>query len=686
MFGAATCRTIAAGLNGDVPAPPSTMVLAPTTWERLCTTARGSGRDLAVVLTAAAALTVSRWTAGPCVVTGTLGDDPARTVGAGPDLSTWKGFAAYCEELVAGSVDAGRRPDVHQRVVADDAVRIEWRIADPDLTEVAGSMMAAFERLLDRLGEPHTWTDRSLGYDPTMQSVLPAADSPYGDAGPLLQDPARRQARLSPTLPAVITARATTSHHQLFSTAEHNAAVLSGAGIGPGDLVAVSLPKGPAQIAAVLAVAATGAGFVPISPTWPAARVAAIAATAGLRHAVIDAGIADHWPADVRLHLVGRDGRLSGKPGTTLGTAGPGDLAYVIFTSGSTGIPKGVAIEHRAARTTIDDITDRFAIHAADRILGLSALSFDLSIYDIFGVLGAGGAVVLPDPDCRHDPQHWLDLMAQHRVTVWNTAPALLEMLVEEAESRPADAATALGSLRLVLLSGDWIPVTLPDRIRALAPSAQIISLGGATEGSIWSISHPITTVEPGCTSIPYGRALRGQSFHVLDGDGGPCPVGQVGELYIGGAGLARGYLGDDEQTRDRFAVHDVLGERLYRTGDVGRWRPDGDIEFLGRTDRQVKVQGYRIELGELESVANRMPTVRQCVAATVDGPDGLRRLVAYVTMRDGTAAPTEADLRAEFRRHLPDYMVPAWVVLLTAIPVTANGKIDHAALPDPRR
>jgi acyl-coenzyme A synthetase/AMP-(fatty) acid ligase len=235
------------------------------------------------------------------------------------------------------------------------------------------------------------------------------------------------------------------------------------------------------------------------------------------------------------------------------------------------------------------------------------------------------------------------------------------------------------------LLSGDWIPVTLPDRVRALVGTAEVVSLGGATEASIWSISYPITTVDPEWVSIPYGRALRGQSFHILDEDGGPCPVGQVGELYIGGPGLARGYLGDEEQTRDWFAVHDVLGERLYRTGDVGRWRTDGEIEFLGRTDRQVKVQGYRIELGELESVANRLPGVRQCVAATTVGPDGLRRLVAYVVMHAAATAPTEADLRAEFRRHLPDYMVPTWVIPLEVLPVTANGKIDHAALPEPR-
>ncbi|MQS09682.1 AMP-binding protein, partial [Streptomyces alkaliphilus] len=247
----------------------------------------------------------------------------------------------------------------------------------------------------------------------------------------------------------------------------------------------------------------------------------------------------------------------------------PDDLAYTIFTSGSTGTPKGVDIEHRAARTTVDDIVDRFSVTAQDRVLALSAIGFDLSVFDIYGVLGAGGSLVLPDPARRTDPQHWLEQAGRHGVTIWNTAPALLEMLVEYAETEPEIATGALRTLRLVMLSGDWIPLNLPDRLRRLAPGARFMSLGGATEASIWSITHPVERVDPRWRSIPYGRALRGQSFHVLDEDGTPCPVGTAGELYIGGDGLARGYTADPEQTAERFAPHPVLGERLYRTGDL---------------------------------------------------------------------------------------------------------------------
>src|SRR5262249_8490056 len=327
---------------------------------------------------------------------------------------------------------------------------------------------------------------------------------------------------------------------------------------------------------------ATGAGFVPISPSWPGPRIAAVCAAAGIRHALVPRGRTIALPAGVHQVPGGPDGGVTVTNGHTVlhqpahhrspapqdpppedpapEDPAPEDLAYAVFTSGSTGVPKGVAIEHRAARTTIDELTARFAVGPGDRVLALSELSFDLSVYDIFGLLGAGGAMVLPDERRQRDPAHWLNLMARYGVTVWNSVPALLEMLVEEAEGDSVEAVDALAALRLVLLSGDWIPVTLPDRLRLLAPQARVVSLGGATEASIWSICYPIDRVDPTWSSIPYGRPLAGQSFHVLDDRARPSRVGEVGELYIGGAGLARGYLGDPAQTADRFAYHEALG------------------------------------------------------------------------------------------------------------------------------
>jgi amino acid adenylation domain-containing protein len=675
-------------------------------WAALREQAAARHLGVADAVHAAATLVLVRWLGRPAAAHTVLREPGGRTelgpsAPAAPDLIAWKGFAHYAGEI-HHAVEASAPESPMRQVVRVDAdgALVAWEPVGPDGGIDGRDAFPAYLTLLTRLGDPEAWTDASLGWDPTFARPEPPAASPYPGAGPLLHDPARRAARTDPAAPALLGAAdrddlAALSHGDLAALVQRNAGVLRGFDVGPGDLVAVACPKGPAQIAAVLSVAATGAGFVPVEARWPAARVDAVCAAAGVRHAIAARDLSVPLPDRIRTHAIDPSGRLPAADGPAYGVdadppggrpARPDDLAYVIFTSGSTGTPKGVAVEHRAARTTVDDITDRFAVGPADRVLALSALSFDLSIYDIFGVLGAGGALVLPDEPRRHDPAHWLALMGTHGVTVWNTAPALMEMLVEEAEGRPAEARRALSALRLVLLSGDWIPVTLPDRLRAIAPHARFISLGGATEAAIWSICYPVTEVDPAWASIPYGRALRGQEFHVLDPAGRPCPVGEAGELYIGGAGLARGYLGDPGQTAERFVVSEVLGERLYRTGDLGRWRPDGTIEFLGRVDRQVKIRGHRIELGEIESVLNRLPTVRQCVVVTLAATNGSRRLAAYVVPSRAAEPPSRATLLAELRDHLPEYMMPQVVVLLDRLPVTPNGKIDYRALPDPNR
>ncbi|RNG36053.1 non-ribosomal peptide synthetase [Streptomyces botrytidirepellens] len=574
------------------------------------------------------------------------------------------------------------------------ALRIAWDAVDDAFpSDYVPALLASYVRLLRRLTDATGWKDPGVAWDPFVLSEDPLDVTPFPDAGPLLHDPAAAAARRDPDRPALHSGSGTTTHGRLAQNAAATAALLTAQGVGPGDLVAVACEKGPAQVAAVLAVNSCGAGYLPVEPSWPQARIAAACARAGIRHALVGRGVRAGWPEDVTVHGLTAAGRPrarqkaeeAGRPDEP-GRPASDCTAYVIFTSGSSGTPKGVEIQHRAARTTIDDVVDRFGIEAEDRVLALSALSFDLSVFDIYGVLGAGGSLVLPDPARQRDPQHWLELAHRHGVTVWNTAPALLEMLVEYAEIEPEAATAALGDLRLVMLSGDWIPLPLPDRLRRLAPQARIMSLGGATEASIWSITYPVGDIAPQWRSIPYGRALRAQSFHILDERGGPCPVGEPGELFIGGDGLARGYIGDPEQSAARFAPHPVLGTRLYRTGDLGQWRTDGTIEFLGRADRQVKIRGHRIELGEIEAVLSRHPGIRQCVVSSVPGPDDRPRLVAYLAPKGSQAAPPTEELTQALRERLPDYMVPSRFVVLEALPVTANGKIDHAALKNPYR
>ncbi|MBB4136293.1 amino acid adenylation domain-containing protein [Gordonia humi] len=560
-------------------------------------------------------------------------------------------------------------------VVAWDAVE------DAFGAGVVDGMQRAFVSAIELLGAADAaWTSASFDADPFFRPVADRLRNNTAVDGPGLAAPLLHAADERPDRAAVLTESGVLDYRGLVDGARSIAARLDAAREADGrahdGTVLVALPKGPAQICAVLGVLMAGGVYVPVDPAWPAPRIARVVERSGARYAVADD--VELPPSVTRIEPDG--GARTGAFVTH--RPAPDDLAYAIFTSGSTGEPKGVAIEHDQARTTIDDVNERFGVGPDDRVLGLSALSFDLSVWDVFGVLGAGGGLVVPTPGRDRDPGHWLDLIAQHRVTVWNTAPQLMEMLVEYGEA-VGDSAHALRSIRLVLLSGDWIPVTLPDRIRALMPDAEIVSLGGATEASIWSIHHRIGAVDPGAPSIPYGTALSGQWFRLLDEpDGRPVPVGEPGELFIGGDGVARGYLGDPEQTARRFRRHPVTGERLYHTGDMGRWRVDGAIEFLGRNDRQVKINGFRIELGEIDAVLSRHPGVRAAVATTHPGPDGRPRLVAHVVGHTANTVDLDPDdLRAHCDAALPAYMVPRTIEIRSELPVTANGKIDHAAL-----
>ncbi|MEU3697778.1 amino acid adenylation domain-containing protein [Streptomyces griseoviridis] len=716
-----TFRTPPAHRPGADPDPPGVHLvpLDAVLVDRLTARARDHGLALAQALAAAATLTLARWSCGTAPLELTVGgtDAPGTVRLSGPDPLHWSGFAAYARDLRAVAPPAagpvvrlglgaplpragGDR--LEYLLVVDPSgpgpyARWERRGAVPEqggdpLTRGLGTAYATLLAALS--GTADAWLRTDLGWDPTFAFREPLTARPFPAAGPQLDAPARAAARRAPDAPALLGASGSLSHGALADRAGGIARLLHRAGVRAGSTVAVTLPKGFDQIAAVLAVARQGAVYVPVDPAWPGPRIAAVCRRADIAYAVVAPGVRPGLPPEVTEVPIGPDPEpdpaeaagVSGEPSPDTGAA-PDSPAYVIFTSGSTGEPKGVVVDHAAARVTVDDITDRLGVGPRDRVLGLSALSFDLSVYDIFGVLGAGGALVLPEPDGERDPQHWLDLVERHRVTLWNTAPALMQMLLDLAESDPGGAARQLASLRCVLLSGDWIPVTLPDRLRALVPGVQVISAGGATEAAIWSICQPVGTVSDHWRSIPYGRPLRGQSFHILDDEGRPVPVGCAGELHIAGQGLARGYAGDEEQTAARFPVHPALGERLYRTGDLGLWRTDGAIEFLGRKDRQVKIRGHRIELGEIESVLDRLPAVRRAVASVDRAADGRARLVAHAALapealaRD--AAVVRDELRDALRNAVPAYMVPQRIVLTDALPVTANGKIDHARLPE---
>jgi amino acid adenylation domain-containing protein len=712
----------------------------------------------------------------PVVFTSTLNLAPDEQPGAAEPSAA--GIAGEPEAPAsAQGYEISQTPQVwidHQATERGGRLCCSWDVVE-DLFPpgTIDEMFAAFRCLLERLAAPDqageagaggtlppAWRQDRFELVPAAQLALRAA---INGASPALEPPppGLLHTLIAPASihPAVAAPDRVLSYAEIHHRSAALALELRALGARPNRLVAVVMEKGWEQVVAALGILGSGAAYLPIDPDLPAERRDWLLADSGVELAVTQPwleerfSLAGEWPQGLRRLTVAAEpaeqlaagegeggaavagGDVAGAqagaaPAWPSSPAGPpaqsaDDLAYVIYTSGSTGRPKGVAIDHRGAVNTVLDVNRRFGVGPGDRVFALSSLSFDLSVYDLFGTLAAGGTVVFPAAGERRDPEHWAERMDACGVTVWNSVPALMEMLVDYAseQARPLP-----GRLRLALLSGDWIPVQLPDRIRALAPDAAVVSLGGATEASIWSILYPIGEVEPAWRSIPYGRPMSGQTFHVLDGALAPRPAWVPGQLFIGGIGLARGYWGDPEKTAASFIAHPRTGERLYRTGDLGRYLPGGDIEFLGREDSQVKVRGYRVELGEIEAALCRHPGVREAVVVAHAGDrPGDKRLAAYVVPGSAAAPATPApaaaspgagvsaaaatpetpetseaaappetpgtpetpevgELREFLKRSLPDYMVPASFLFLPALPLTANGKVDRQALPHPGR
>ncbi len=515
---------------------------------------------------------------------------------------------------------------------AGDALAVRWDVREGVLPDgLADDAFGAYTDLLRRLAlSDEPWDEADPAGLPAHQlltrAVANATEGPLPDA--LLYEDALAAALRDPDAPAVVHPGGTLTHGQLWARITAVAEELRAGGCGPGDRAAVVMDKGVEQVIAAHAVLLTGAAYVPVDTTQPAARRRAILGDAGVRHVLTQSWLAEigDWEEGVRPIEVDTVPEAHMPDAVPPRPVDPDTLAYVVYTSGSTGTPKGVMVTHRAALNTITDVNRRFAVGSGDRVLALAALGFDLSVYDLFGPLGAGGALVLPEADRRGDPSHWAELAREHGVTLWNSVPAQMGMLADYLSTAPDRAPT---TLRVALLSGDWIPLTLADRVRAHLPGTALFSLGGATEGSIWSIHHPIGEADPSWPSVPYGRPLTNQTFHVLDERMRDRPDWVAGELHIGGAGVASGYLGDEARTAERFVIHPRTGERLYRTGDLGRYRPGGDIEFLGREDDQVKIRGHRVELAEIEAALTSHPAVASAAVLAVGGRED-RRLAAF--------------------------------------------------------
>ena len=536
-----------------------------------------------------------------------------------------------------------------------------------------------WQSLTNLASESREWQERSLPRLPAAQLARRAAVNASAkafDAAPLHAG-FLDQAALRPQALAVISDERRISYAQLERESRALASQLVRRGARRNSFVAVAMEKGWEQIVAVLAILRAGAAYLPVDPQLPQGRIDYLLANGEVSIVLTQPWLIGRiqWPGHVNCLALTETIGATGEDEIDLPAASPSDIAYVIYTSGSTGSPKGVVIDHQGALNTILDVNQRCDICETDRIFALSSLNFDLSVYDIFGTLSAGAAIVLPSRAAGVDPGGWLATALRTEITVWNSVPALFDLLVEEALA----TRTLLPKLRVVMLSGDWIPLVLPDKARRVSHALAVLAMGGATEASIWSNYKWVERIEPDWSSIPYGYPLANQSYEVLDAVLEPCPEWVEGDLYIGGVGLARGYLRDAERTAQQFIVHPRTGQRLYRTGDRARYRSNAEIEFLGRRDLQVKVQGHRIELSEIEQAMLRSPEVRAAVVEMEGTRFGTKRLIAYVVVPTGFDVER---LRSSLADILPDYMIPNVFVRLDALPLSPNGKVDRMALP----
>ena len=478
------------------------------------------------------------------------------------------------------------------------------------------------------------------------------------------------QVERTPHAEAVVWEGERLSYGELNRRANRLAHHLRRLGVGPEVVVGICLERSLEMVVAMLGVLKAGGAYLPMDTEYPAERLGFMVADAGARVVVTRSELLGRLP-ELGCRVVCLDqeaGALGGREeGNPASGVRPGNMAYVIYTSGSTGLPKPVAIQHQAAANLLYWIGEQWSPAELSGVLAASSISFDCPLFELFGPLSWGGRAVLV--------RSALELPSvglEQKLSLLSMVPSAMGELLETG------AVPRL--VRTVNLHGDAVSSSLVTELYARTPVERVLNLYGPSEATTFSTCGRLEGDGP--MPPPIGRPVANVRVHVLDRRLQPVPVGVVGELYIGGMGLARGYLGRPGLTAERF-VPDPSGEagaRLYRTGDLGRYLPDGNLEFLGREDQQVKVRGYRVELGEVEAALSGHPAVREVVVTAPRGSDGVRRLVGYVVGEE--ASPKE--LREYLRERLPEYMVPTSFVSLKALPLTANCKVDRQALPPP--
>ncbi|HEX6745681.1 MAG TPA: amino acid adenylation domain-containing protein [Longimicrobium sp.] len=559
-----------------------------------------------------------------------------------------------------------------ERLLGHLAALLEGAVADPDAPLGRIPLLDAAER-------------HALLVEINDTGPVPATDRP--GVHHLIES----QAHASPDAVAVRQGRVALTYGELNATANRLAHNLRARGVGTETRVALLANRSPRMIAGLLGILKSGAAYVPLDPRAPAERLAHILRDSGAAVLVADeplvGDLSAHVPAVVALD--GAWGDEDGAPSHDPAPLGGGnDAAYVIYTSGSTGRPKGVLVEHRSMRAYTETAAAQYAIGPEDRLLQFASVSFDASIEEIFPALVSGAALVLRDDAMLGSPALFWEACAREGVTVVNLPTAYWHELagaLEDGGSSPIPP-----SVRLVIIGGER---ALNERVarwqRVAGPGVRLVNTYGPTEATVVATLRDLAAWDAASgREVPIGGPVRGARAYVLDAAGEPSPVGVPGELYLGGAGLARGYLDRPALTAERFVPDPFAAEpgaRLYRTGDLARVLPGGDLEFAGRGDGQIKIRGYRVELQEIEARLADHPAVRTAAVVLRKSPEGEPYLAAFVVPA-GDEAPTTAEVRAFLGQSLPEYMVPSLVVRLDALPMTPGGKVDARALPATER
>lgn len=609
-------------------------------------------------------------------------------------MAQWPGIA----EIDAASDTPGVDLDnlLHR---SSQGLTICWTVRRDgcDLDALAQSFRAYCVALDELAASPEAWLRTVTA--PVSQAALVnrerlaqlarwnATDRPY-DRQVCLHTLIERQAKATPYAVAVLSDDEVLTYQELDSRANRLAHHLQQHGVVHGALVAVMLSRSHPLITTLLAILKCGAAFIPLNVDDPLQRLTRVLDQAKTGYVV---STREHYGRHTdlvrKVILLDADAAQIERQASQFQpqqVVQPEDRAYIIFTSGSTGTPKGVVVRHRPVINLIEWAAREFNFTPEDRVLFVNPLSFDLAIFDIFGLLSYGGSIRIVGDAERSNALAVAQFLSAEPITFWNSAPAYLQMILPFLEGGTGRAKVSVERLRLVFLSGDWIPLAMPDAMRAHAPQAQVISLGGATEATVWSNYFRVQKIDPNWRSIPYGRPIQNARYYVLDEHLAPLGVGETGDLFIGGECLSDGYINEPELTACSFIpdpLHETPGAIMYRTGDRARFFTDGNIEFLGRIDQQVKLRGYRIELGEVEAALEACGLMRAVVVVRED--HGGRRLVGFAASVDAsqTGEMRNEAMWQQLKSRLSAYMVPSQVFVLPALPITTNGKVDRKKL-----